>query len=130
MKRSWRIILEVLGPPGLGAVVFIVQMFVIYHGRLEWGDFLRMIFFWSYLLATIPSVVYALILEGSIRSGLSARSWKFVALSTMLGVGAGFFIGMSTPALAFLLAINGAFTGLLIGLLIRTLTAATERGAG
>jgi hypothetical protein len=122
MTKHWRILLEVLAPPGLGAAIFIVQLSVASGRMFDWPDWddVHGLFLASYIYATIPSLVYAIALESSLRNGLGNHSGKFVLLSTVLGTFAGVVIGFFIGLISYLV-ITGAITGLILGLLIMAL---------
>lgn len=84
--------------------------------------FLPLLFF-SYLLGTIPAVLYTIAMELWFQSGLRARCGFLctIGLSTCLGAGAGFLSGALgfwagfTKSDRLYLLLIGAFVGLLVG---------------
>jgi hypothetical protein len=81
--------------------------------------------FFSYLLGTIPAVLYTIAMEFWFQSGLSARcEFRYavtIGLSTCLGAGAGFLSGALgfwagfTKSDRLYLLLIGGFVGLLVG---------------
>ncbi len=136
MKRTHRIAVEVLGPPLIAATILEIVAVV---GMREVGTLKLIPFFmvFGYVLAALPSLAFAAILELAFAKGLEPRSWQTVLLSASLGAVSGLPIDMliarrltvRSNALCFVLL--GAVTGSAIGLLIRTWSrAATPHAPG
>ena len=132
MRRPTRIVLEVLGPPLLGACL--LNGFGIAWDLLTgtgWSfiwlqrhDYLVVIF-WAYLLGALPSVGYMGLMEWRFSQGLDPRSAHMVHLSLTLGLIAGMSLGALVGSLfsgsvrqIALGAAGFGFAGLLVGLLL------------
>src|SRR5574339_110564 len=63
MNPRIRIVMEILGPPLLGTVVFSV-----FNGMWSWREFSFVLFF-AYLFGIVPSCIYAVMMELWIRGG-------------------------------------------------------------
>ncbi|MBW8782763.1 MAG: hypothetical protein JF599_12880 [Verrucomicrobia bacterium] len=98
MNRSLRIVLEVFGPPFLGLLPFYVMMMPdlvsdIAYGHVNSGEHFAIIC-GAYMLAGIPSIIYAVVMEIAFSHILSPRSWQAVMLSAILGLVSGELIGL------------------------------------
>jgi hypothetical protein len=136
LTRGKRIALEVLGPPALGASVWLVVIFVSQLFEPAGKDLIRFLrelpgaalflLVAAYVFAGLQSVFYAVIMEWNFTAGLDPRSWKSVALSSLLGLCSGgviplvFSAGRKTAWEPWLLLGGlGLLVGLAMGLLIR-----------
>jgi len=134
MKRMRRILVEVLLPPLLGGAIFSVHM-VTSRRDLQSVSEIPLLIGFAYLYAFIPSVVYSVLMEVGFSAGLSARSWKAVLLSLVLGGFAGLSIILVTNRVAFrfidslpLVAI-GVAVGFVVGVIIRSSSRPNEKPA-
>jgi hypothetical protein len=115
MNRPARFAMELLLPPIMGASPFLA--FALLFGQLEVA--LGILTF-AYLMAGIPSLVFAVILELAFMAGLDPRGEGLVRLASWLGLAAGLamaaFAGDFTTfiLLAPLGIAGGAFTALII----------------
>lgn len=137
LNRKKRIALELLGPPALGAGVFIA----VFGGAALWDslikgltwDLLRQlamlsltIFAAAYIVVGIQSVLYTLIMEWRFKRGLDPRSWQMVRLSSFLGFGSGAIVSLGNfdqptklgPTILFMGGL-GLVVGFVMGLLIK-----------
>jgi len=79
----------------------------------------------AYVIAGIPSLLYALLLEWAFRAGVAPDSWASVALSALLGAlaGVGMILvlnGSTAPGEAFIQVGGvGLITGLAMGIAIK-----------
>lgn len=133
LTRGRRVCLEVLAPPFLGSclgllagtVLSLVQGASLQFLWLQRWDYL-VTFFWAYLLGGLPSVGYMLVMEWRFARGLEPRSGRAVALSTLLGGGAGGLISAAILPLdagvSFYLTGLGGTVGFIIGQLVKRLT--------
>jgi hypothetical protein len=144
MKRSKRILLELLGPPLLGSVVLWTGIAVwtcwetIKERKpIQWDgqifSFMGMVLIFAYLLAGIPSIVYTVIMEWRFRQGLDPQSRRAVILSTVLGLLSGIAIVLTITGgrwedtgWVFYGGI-GALVGLSLGWMIKALSAPSAR---
>ncbi len=146
MKRSTRIALNTFGPPLVASLILLTMSVVSAISSPRSGEFasvaklIPLVLFFAYLLATIPSVIHALIMEW-LYQRYPAHTWKACLASGGSGVLAGVFIDIFflassqlTQADAWLLIypVFGFIVGLLIGFTVKLLTekskaATTER---
>ena len=89
MSKYQRIYIELLAPPFLAAILFIVGDKSDSWVAILIG-FLPLLFF-AYLFGIIPSALYTVVMEFWFRCGLHARFGSFctVVASLLLGVAAG-----------------------------------------
>jgi hypothetical protein len=95
MKRWHRVAAEVLGPPLLAAVILfgVVVLSELSGVQRSYGwawaksllSYLLLYIVFAYLIAGIPSVIYALVMEWVFARGLNPTSACAVALSSALG---------------------------------------------
>jgi hypothetical protein len=115
MNRPARFAMELLLPPILVASPFVA--FALLFGQLEVA--FGMLTF-AYLLAGMPSIAFAVILELAFMAGLDPRGEGFVRLATWLGFIAGLgmaaFVGGFTAFILFapLGIAGGVFTALIV----------------
>ncbi len=124
MRRGHRIAVEVLGPPLLAATFLAV---IAMLGLREVGTLKLFPLFlvFGYLLAGLPSLAFAAIMELAFARGLDPCSPRSVLLSTALGAASGVPIDMlmagkptARPNALFFVML-GLLTGFVMGLLIR-----------
>ncbi len=136
MTRHKRIALELLGPAllasGLVGLVFLTEAgwAAIASGKLpQWNaqfvSGMGLFVVLAYLIAGIPSIIYATVMEWRFAAGLDPNSGRTVWLSTFMGL----FSGASMVAVATsfhwdwiawsFLGGMGAAVGLLLGLVIK-----------
>jgi hypothetical protein len=91
MKRTERILVELLAPPFLAMIWIAVTTFSLSDGVVIFPTFLFMVVV-GYLFSIIPSLIYTSVMEVWFRSGLRARFGLSctAAFSSLLGTGAGF----------------------------------------
>jgi hypothetical protein len=124
MKRAQRVILEVFGPPALAATIFEIVALVAVREVAALKLFPMFLIF-GYLVAGLPSLAFAGILEFAFSKGLGPKSTSAVLLAAMLGMASGLPIDMAIagaitvrPSAAFF-TILGLLVGGAIGLVIR-----------
>lgn len=93
MKKKTRMLMEVLLPPALASVFFVVIMASNNHGQVE-PLMVGFVVIAAYLYATIPSILCAAAMELAFERGLSPASWRAVGAATIAGAIAGCVIGM------------------------------------
>ena len=86
MKRAPRIVFEVFGPPAIASLVFVGLFGML--GRVPLQLVLSIVMI-AFVVALIPSAIYALAMEFSFSRGLRPSSWSSVGLSSLLGALAG-----------------------------------------
>jgi len=140
MKRPLRIALEIIGPPLFGLLPFYVMMTPdlianIAYGHVNPAEHFA-IFGGAYMVAGIPSIIYAVVMETAFSRFFSPKSWRAVMLSTILGLFSGVLIsgvagalriGHDTGHSVFVTLIPtmvplGIFVGFLMGLLVKVLS--------
>lgn len=133
MKRSHRVALEILSPPLL-AFGLAVLFFQLDGPGLDAGDLreLAPLLGFAYLVAALPSLLFAATLELAFAGGLAPRSAFTVLLAGALGALGGAAVGLllrigADGALMRYLVILGAATGTLVGVVI---LAAERLGGG
>ena len=145
MNKKNRMAMEILSPAMIAV-----------GGILLWGGFTKgswpawnevcVFLVFAYGFATIPSLLYAAMMEKAFDRGLDPHSWATVRRSTWLGVVAGAAIGLMMAVCAgnFSLATTGEIfvitgslfagiglvVGLILGLLIKSLSPAAEARPG
>jgi hypothetical protein len=134
--RRKRIALEVLGPPALGAALFLVCALGIaaVGPGAEWPTWpeLKQLPVWvltvllfAYFFAGLPSLIYAAIMELAFARGLTPGGGPAIVVSAVLGlasgVGMALFLGWPHGRwdAALLLGGVGFGVGLTIGLIVR-----------
>jgi hypothetical protein len=139
MKRWKRVLLEVLGPPAIGGMI--VGIVAVVAGawdevpRLGWNRWMSdaavyavLILVGAYVVAGIPSLVFAGIMEWRFARGLSPASKRVVGWTGSLGLVSGwsiaFILAGNRPTAdliwpILLIGCVGAATGSVIGMLIR-----------
>lgn len=93
MTRAARISIELLAPPLLGASPFLLMAIVTGAFAL-----IPVILLVAYLVAGLPSVVFALVLELAFWRGLEPRRPGAILLAGGLGLCAGIAIGLAPGA--------------------------------
>ena len=115
MTSRDRVLVEILVPAPLGTALLILWNLhqFIRMGIVSWPIYLL----FAYVFAIVPSCIYALMLELSIRRGWWRRvgPFGFIGFSTALGTGAGAVIW---PPLEAQVVGIGAIVGLLLGILL------------
>jgi len=116
MKRAQRVILEVFGPPALAATIFEIVALV---GAREVAalKLFPMILIFGYLVAGLPSLAFAGIMEFAFARGLEPTSKSAVLLAATLGMTSGLPIDMAMAG-AMTVRSSAAFfmiLGLLVG---------------
>ncbi len=126
MKRSERILVELLAPPFLAVIWIAVTTFHMSDGIAIFAASFMMLVF-AYLFSIIPSLIYASVMEVWFRSGLRTRFGLFgtAGLSSLLGMGGGILACVIGTWLGPLIgedfrnfALIGAVVGLVVGLYI------------
>jgi hypothetical protein len=103
--------------------------------RIPWSGFLGgglVILVVAYVVASIPSALFTIVMEVAFAKGLAPGSWGAVALAAGLGLlsGAG-IVGFDPSYGAFNgLVILGGVTGAIVGLLVRAGTRRAHRATG
>ncbi len=147
--RRKRIALEALGPPVLGGAAATGWAWgaTVYHSlyRLETGEDwaatlgLMPTYWFLYGMMAIPmsgiqAILYAAIMEWCFARGLDPRSWRSVALSTLLGFAAGAIIavgyGYERKETWYFFNSLGVVVGFVLGWLIRRLSAKSGLSTG
>lgn len=116
MKRAQRIILEVFGPPLLAATIFEVVALVGTR-EAEALKLFPLFLFFGYLVAGLPSLAFAGIMEFAFARGLEPTSKSAVLLAATLGMASGLLIDMAMAG-ATTVRLSAAFfmiLGLLVG---------------
>lgn len=91
MMKVYRVVINLLLPPGIAATL-IVGPPSLYSWKLpDWRTVIDVLFF-AYLLAGIPSVIHTWIMEYFYRHGLLPSERKAVGVSSLSGLFAGFLI--------------------------------------
>ena len=136
LTRKKRIVLELFGPPALGAILLFLYALVtaawnqnayetdenfqpnriLATGAIYLG--------YAYFFAGIPSIIYTAIMEWRFTRTLEPDSWQAVQLSAFLGTGAGFVLGLAVGEFRFqsvfwMMSSIGLTVGFLLGLLIK-----------
>ena len=137
MKRWQRILLEIFGPPGLAGSIILVAVACIAiweHWQLTGeirlpmdnaGAWILSVMVGAYILAGIPSLIYAGVMEWRFARGLRPGSGAAIAWSTGLGgiCGAGvigaLFRGAGDGWVMPAFAIIGLIVGAIVGLIVR-----------
>lgn len=136
--RGKRIALELLGPPILGGAIAVLWAWGLlvydslyrYESIWEVGGQLRMIpAMWllygifAFPMTGVQAACYTAIMEWRFARGLDPRSWRAVALSTILGYLSGLPIaigyGYERKDTWYFFSALGSVVGLMLGLLIR-----------
>lgn len=136
--RRRRIAIEFLLPP-LVATVLAALIAVLRDPReiptIPWSEFLGgvlAVLVVAYVVASIPSALFTIVMEVAFAKGLSPGSWAVVALAAGLGLlsGAG-IVGFDPSYGAFNgLVILGVATGTIVGLLVRAGARRAHRATG
>jgi RsiW-degrading membrane proteinase PrsW (M82 family) len=124
MKRSTRIALEIFGPPAIGSMSLLVLAAPGSLSEIFYAAAMFLLF--GFYFALIPSVVYMLLMESFIGSVRPPESWWCVVFSTAMGWCAGGAISAFVDG-APSLVMDGIWTGLVMGLLLKGLTHWGER---
>lgn len=137
-KRWRRVLLELFGPPALGAMVF--WLFAVGGSVSDWFEGRRalrpvelaqawlFLTLFAYFFAGLQSIIYTVVLEWRFSRGLDPASWLTVAWSTVLGWLSGVAIvvvlgPMQADGIAWLVWGGlGAIVGFVNGALIRRLS--------
>lgn len=134
LTRGKRVVLELLGPPLLGAIILMAISYAqtLWIALQNWKTpkvepgilkpFGLLIF--AYLFAGIPSVIYTLVMEWRFAKGLDPESWRTIQVSACLGTMAGIFVGLLVGefhlnSAFWLMSGIGLIVGFLMGLLIK-----------
>lgn len=137
-KRWRRVLLELFGPPALGAMVF--WLFAVGGSVSDWFEGRRalrpvelaqawlLLTLFAYFFAGLQSIIYTVVLEWRFSRGLDPASWLTVAWSTVLGwlSGAAIVVVLGpsqADGIAWLVWSGlGAIVGFVNGTLIRRLS--------
>ncbi len=137
MTPLTRIAFEILAPAPLGLLGLMLS--AVMEGAFRRD--LRLGMDWSiagfyllaaYVIAGIPSLLYAFLLEWAFRAGVGPDSWTSVALSALLGAlaGVGMMLvlnGSTAPGKAFIQVGGvGLITGLAMGIAIKRWSTGNE----
>jgi hypothetical protein len=120
MSRCCRVLLEIFAPPFLGVAIWysLAVWSFSFQNVFDVVKYFYAFVGFAYIIAGIPSLVYAAIMELAFSFGLSPRSWMAVLLSGLLGSVAGFsMIFFEVNGNFFVL--DGLFVGLVIGAFIK-----------
>jgi hypothetical protein len=85
MRRALRIAVELLAPATLGTLFLLVYGWIS-QGKLPKLEEATFVLGAAILLAGLPSIAYAAIMELAISRGLSSKGWRFHLLSAGLGL--------------------------------------------
>jgi hypothetical protein len=131
-----RIVLEMLAPPAIGALSFIFyQAYQANHFPPDAED-VRLCLLLGYFFGFIPSLIYTAFMERAIKRGLQPKTWRFVGFSSILGLLAGVAIAtvvgtgddeLRVSDLLGSLAVDGLWTGFVLGLLLKSLAHWSDR---
>lgn len=124
MTRRTRILLELLGPAPVATLTAALIAAFASPRALADPKFLGgvlVVLGFAYVLAAIPSVLFALGMEFAFSRGLDPASWGAVLLAAGLGFLSGGGIGWTFRGDGWLSALTplGAFAGAIVGLLVR-----------
>ncbi len=140
LTRGKRIVIELLGPPIVGATGLILVFFAIaLPGAMAKPDLMRelkqagtavlVIYAFAFVFAGLQSILYTLIMEWRFARGLNPRSWPAVGWSTGLGFASGAAICFAygfhrsdTLALWGYFGGIGTAVGFVLGILIKVLS--------
>lgn len=138
MKRRNRFLLHALLPPLFGGSLIFVGLFVTRTGSLDWGQALpvfAMVIGAAYVMAIVPSLAYAALMEWAFSRRVVGGSRRALALSALLGTAVG-----SIPLVSHLfsatpewrlktLAVTAlpSAVGCVVGVLVEALVAALAR---
>jgi hypothetical protein len=141
--RGKRIALELLGPPLLGGALATLWAWgaLVYLSCYQYEslwDVARLIpVMWlfygvfAFPMISIQAAGYAAVMEWRFSRGLSPRSWRAVALSTVLGYLSGLPLaigyGYARKDTWYLFNILGPVIGLVLGLMIRRFSKGQDR---
>jgi hypothetical protein len=126
VTRGRRILVELLGPPLVGATLFDVVAGVVTGDATALAG-LPLFLFFGVLFAAVPSIAFTLIMEVAYVRGLDPAGWRAVRLSALAGVLCGLLVTLwfepwRSPAplgpLAGFAAIGSA-TGAIVGAIVR-----------
>lgn len=132
LTRGKRIALELLGPPALGALLLMLWILCgepWLNGQTkawQWTEILKstvVITGFAYFFGSIPSAIYAFVMEGLFSRGLDPGSWRAVHISTLMGTLSGIVLGCVLDELRLKSAVWIIFggIGLCVGLLLSML---------
>jgi hypothetical protein len=134
MPRFHRILLEIFAPPFLGVAIY--YPLFLWNGNYEdpWVLlYIVPLFFgfcgYAYIIAGIPSLIYAAIMELAFFIGLSPRSGVTVLLSGFLGLVAGVAMSLYFDMSARFFGLNGLVVGLAIGVSVKRFSLANKVSA-
>jgi hypothetical protein len=127
MKRGQRIAVEILGPPFVATVGYVMLALIRTGQAKDIGAGFIVVLVYSYFFAALPSLAFALVMELSFASGMKVQSWQTVLVASAAGTLSGGAIALTMIGsftdkdglFSTLLAI-GLATGGLIGIVIRT----------
>lgn len=140
LTRAKRISLEIIGPPILGASLWVLstmagEIWARGGEACSWENLVGMIGLlamttvYACVFAGIPSLLYAVIMEWRFARGFDPSSWWSVGLSTLLGSASGclivLFFGwprLMAPSMWILFGGIGTAVGFVLGLLIKVLS--------
>jgi hypothetical protein len=89
MKRSLRIVLHCVLPPLFGGIVLTLVTFFIERRLADPGTTLLVFIIYGYLVAGVPSLVYAALMERAFARGVAPGSGRAIRRSSLLGSLAG-----------------------------------------
>lgn len=125
-----RIVLEMLGPPAIGALSFLFYDTYQRDNFPPDTDTVIIFLVFGYWFALIPSLIYTTLMERVMKRGLQPKTWQCVGFSSLLGLLSGLVIAIfvgsiddEKHALDVLgnLALDGLWTGFVMGLLLKGL---------
>ena len=135
LTRAQRIMLEILAPTPLALLLLFGNFLAqgIWQGRRPHpagSDLLGLLFYllYGYLIAGIPSLITAGVIEWRFARGLKPSSWRAVGLFSLLGLMSGLLMATTIMLLSsyderlsgFLyFSVWGASTGTVLGLLVK-----------
>lgn len=128
MKKTPRIILNLLLPPTIAAVLLYAVISIGSGELVDWRYGAAMVIY-AYVFGSAPSVTHTLTMEFFYRRGLQPRQWKAVLISAVSGTVSGLLVVvcvaiafgvLSSLAQAFLIyPALGTATGAVTALVIR-----------
>jgi hypothetical protein len=92
MKRRTRFFLHAMLPPLFGGVLIFLLMFITRSGPIDWASALPAlgyVLIAAYVIAIIPSLAYAALMEWAFHRGMVEGSRRAVKLSALLGTAVG-----------------------------------------
>jgi hypothetical protein len=128
MKRAFRILLEVFGPPAIGSIAMFVYVACQSDDITSIGALLELAglyLVFGTLVHAFYGLIYMTIIEVAIRRGLPPSSWRLVGLSSLLGllvgvkIAAPYFQISVAPMSPGFLILDGLGTGFVMGLLLK-----------